>query len=337
MYVLIAILTLNMNNLSDPIPQGIQVSETDGFKIAQAIYNAVTGKTEKLTKFYDKNFRVDMNALRQLDAKLRQMRTQWHVAQSSDSITIHHNADNKDQFSSFERFGIYDSSRAEPVESIVYQHNFLIAMTGIGKAQPYTATVRIASRAAMFDKLKHGGPPPAFFRLFQRGTITVEIDYVDYVVARNIQSTLDSWINEIEVLPESKSLVWLQNHSAWAPRAVSFAVFLVAFYAINSISGQLPTSTNPRDAARLVIFGLPFLWLATQLAKTFGGMVEERLDNYAPLSYIDLNVGDKRLADRIAKHSKLSCFTALFWFATVLAEGVGIGLFTSWLYDKFVK
>ena len=306
----------------------------DAFKVAQAIYNAVTGKTEKLTQLYDKNFRIDRESLNQLHAKLSQMTGQWQVIQSTDSITVHHTNDNKDVFSSFERFSIYDRSRAEPVESIVYQYNFLMAMPKAEKPQPYTITVRLLSRAATYDKLERG-MPQTFLRVFQRGTITVEIDYVDYVVARNILSTLDSWVAEITVIPEMRPLLWLQNRSHWVPRVFHFTIFAVGFFAVSRLASGIDASATPKTVGQLILFALPFLWIALHIAKAIGHVIEEQLDRYAPLSYILLNVGDERVVEKATMKNKSFCRRAITWTASILIEGLCIGLATEWLYDQF--
>lgn len=63
----------------DNTPNGIQIQGTEAFKIAQAIYHAVTGKTEKLSKNYTENFRITIEDILQLHAKCEQMCGQWTI------------------------------------------------------------------------------------------------------------------------------------------------------------------------------------------------------------------------------------------------------------------
>lgn len=323
-----------MSDNCSPQPAGIILQSADAFKIAQAVYNVVTGKTEKLSQLYDKNFKIDRASLTQLHAKLSQMRGQWQIIESTDSVTVHHANDNKEQFSSFERFGIYDSTRTEPVESVVYQHNFLMAMPQADKPQPYAVTVRIVSRAATLNKLEIGMPSSGIFRIFQRGTIIVEIDYVDYVVARSILSTIDSWVAEVTILHESALMMKLQMHSHWIPRLIPHVIFIVAFVTILKLTASMDVGSSPKLIGQLILFALPFLWIVVQAAQIVGRLIERQVDNYAPLSYINLNIGDQRLAEKVGKKNTSLCRKALAWVGAIVIEGVGIGLFTSWLYDK---
>jgi hypothetical protein len=317
-----------------PSNPALEIADDNKFKIAQALYNVVTGKTERLTNFYDRNFKIGEAALTQLHAKLTQMRGQWNVLQSNDSITLHHTSENKEQFSSFERFRIYDKSRPEPVETIVYQHNFLIALPGTDSPQSYTATVRMHSRAALHENIQRALPPAAILKFFQKGTIIVEIDYVDYTVARNISSTIDSWVNEIETTSEASFVLWIQRYSHWIPRIFFLLIFSIAFFAITRIAGSLDVSASPLEVGRMIVFCLPFLWFVAHLAKALGHLVEQQVDQFLPLSFIDLNVGDRRVAQQADKKNRSFCCTALIWGLAVAVEGIGIGLLTSWLYER---
>jgi hypothetical protein len=66
------------------------IEENDQFKIAQAIYNAVTGKTEKLSRPYSKDYLITADDVRQLHLKCQQACGQWVVLNKSESITVHH-------------------------------------------------------------------------------------------------------------------------------------------------------------------------------------------------------------------------------------------------------
>ena len=106
------------------------IQSTEAFKIAQAIYSAVTGKTEKLSKIFSDNYKITEADILQLHAKCEQMCTQWNVLSKNENITIQHTDDNKQNFSSIERLKLYDKSQTSPVEGITaffificYLHN----------------------------------------------------------------------------------------------------------------------------------------------------------------------------------------------------------------------
>src|SRR5690606_20583418 len=106
---------------------------------------------------------------------------------------------NKETFSSFERFEIYDTSRMSPVETVVYELNILLTIPHSEKPQNYKVTIRAMSRIAFYKRMQEDAPMPPFMRLFGGSAVVAEIEYVDYVIARNILSMVDSWIAEVEV------------------------------------------------------------------------------------------------------------------------------------------
>ena len=111
-------------------------------------------------------------------------------------VTVRHIDENEETFSSFDRFLIYDSSKTAPVESIVYEFNVLIRIKGFDKPQNYKTRVRILSRLALAKHMEDDSMPP-FFPLFRQPTILVEVEYVDYVIARNMLGMAETWVNEV--------------------------------------------------------------------------------------------------------------------------------------------
>ncbi len=93
---------------SDQAP-GFLIQGGEAYKIAQALYHVVTGKTETVSKQFTDNYRVTLDDLKQLQAKLEQMCTQWTIIERNENITIFHIDDNKEVFSSINRLQLYDS------------------------------------------------------------------------------------------------------------------------------------------------------------------------------------------------------------------------------------
>mgnify|MGYP006892524707 CR=1 FL=1 len=81
----------------------------------------------------------------------------------------------------------------------------------------------------MLEKFDDEGVPSAFLRFVDRGPIKAEIEYVDYVVARNMMSTLDSWVEGVEQSKKNKYLTYTHRYSYWIPR-LSRLLLLFFFY-----------------------------------------------------------------------------------------------------------
>ncbi len=121
------------------------IKGSEAHTVAQAVYHSVTGKTEKLTKAFSNNYKITFEDIQQLHAKCKQMCTQWNVIESNENITVNHVDDNKEDFSSLDRFKIYDKSQTSAIEGIAYEYNVLIFPKNSTKAQPYKIHVRMAS------------------------------------------------------------------------------------------------------------------------------------------------------------------------------------------------
>lgn len=283
------------NNGSGEQP-GFLIPSSEAFKIAQALYNSVTGKTEKLSKRFSENYKIGLNDIHQLHAKIDQMCAQWNVINKSENITVHHVNDNKQTFSSIDRFKIYDQSQTAPIESIVYEFNLLIQLSNTPKPQPYQIVVRLASPIAMHHKAREEVPAAIFLRFFRGESVNVDIQYVDYVVARNIMSTIDSWISAIELVPPSKALKLLQRYSYWYDRICGLFLMIAALLASSSsIQTVFAGNESNEFLATFLIWAFGFTVISYFIGNALGNFVESGVDGVTQSGYIKINSGDARL------------------------------------------
>ena len=177
----------------------------------QGIYNELTGKSEEVGKSYSKPIRVKFSDIEQLNHKITQACEQYNVVSGSCSVTVYYVDDTRDQFSSFDRFRLHNSGSTSPVESVLLKYNFLVLLPKTKKPQSYTVSIRLASRVAVSKRMKSEfyGTPPSIFRLMGNRTAVVEIQYVDYMVARNFLNLIDEWFKGIPTATEFKPLHWL--------------------------------------------------------------------------------------------------------------------------------
>lgn len=319
-------------NIEQP---GFMVKGSQAFKIAQALYNTVTGKTEKLSKRFSENYKIEINDIIQLHAKVEQMCAQWNVIESNENITIHHINDNKEVFSSLERFKVYDQSQTSPVESIVYEFNLLIQLSNTPKPQPYQITVRFDSKIAIQEKMLTDLPGRVFIRLFRGGAINLDIDYVDYVVARNIVSTIDSWVSTIETAPNNKALKILQNHSHNFGNISGFILMIIALITSVSFVNKLSFSIgNNQQLAEFLLVSFGFIITSYFIGKALGTFIANGLNRVFELSYIKINVGDEKAIESAIKKNKKSFTKVTMSFLLVTAHAIGSSYFAAILYES---
>lgn len=311
------------DNLPHSNTAAVQVDDGDRFKIAQAIYNAVTGKTETLSRPYGKDYLVTRDDIHQLHEKLLQACSQWEVLQKNCNITVHHFEENKEVFSSFERFKVYDQSRTSPTESVVFEFNILLKLPGTEKPQPYKIVVRSLSKIAMIKRMEKEMAPPSFFRFFSAGNIVIEVEYVDYVVARNMIGVLESWVSEIEIDSRYSWARPIQRFSHWIPPIIHASMIGIFGFALFSATpAVLPSGSESSTLAQWLILGASSLILAGLLGRAFGRMAETGIDRITSISAIKLNKGDDRLIERFKTRNRLRLLQAVSALVFAVAQGI---------------
>lgn len=282
----------------------------------QGIYNELTGKSEEVGKSYSKPIQVKFSDIDQLNYKIIQACEQYNVVSSNCSATVWYVNDTRDRFSSFERFRLHNSGSVSPVESVLIKYNFLFLLPKTKQPQSYTVSIRLASRVAITKRMESEfyGAPPSIFRLMGNRTAVIDIQYVDYLVARNFLNLIDEWFKGIPTASEFKPLHWLQVRSHLIPRVARFAT--AVFVALLVVT-LLPIFIA-QGATDLLSFGqfLGYALLGIYSAYTLSGwsatFIESSLDHYTELSYLHLTKGDEQEISKAERNNKL-----------VIAKGIG--------------
>jgi hypothetical protein len=273
----------------------------------QGIYNEITGKTEQIGRGFEVSFQIEFADIEQLHLKMMQLCEQYNICSSNHSVTIYYSEDNKEQFSSFERFRLYNKNNPNPVESLVIKYNFLIILPQVNKPQSYTVTVKLASRVAIIKKLQQDVPTSvSVFRVMGSRTALITVDYVDYLVARNFVDTFDVWT---KTLTKSDLPVWLlgiQRHSHHMPSILRYAIMIVLTVIIaKRIPAWIPPASTDLGNLGLVLFlVLTTTIFCAELGKSIGRFLERSLDDLSGISYLKLTRGDELLVSEAAAENR---------------------------------
>lgn len=305
---------------------GLILTSAENFKIAQALYHIITGKTEKTTKLYKSNYHITFEDIEQLYAKLTQMLTQWEILGSTCNIIISHCNDGNDEYSSFERFRLYDSSKATAVEDITFSFSFLLKQKAIGddrceSVQNYNITVRLLNKVAFYNNRKRA-LNPQFIRIVTEDNMILEIEYVDYAIARNIISTIDSWESELNKNDNNKVLDFIQSISMYFPRITQVILFIITcLVLINNINSDLVDFIS---LARFGLFSTLIVFTFFQLGHYLGKYLENNIDGLISTAYIELNRGDKKELKRYHDNN----LRRILSIASMIIGTVILGIFT---------
>lgn len=81
-------------------------------KVYQDIYHQVTGRTEQIRKRYSDNLLVEFPEIEQLHFKVHQLCDVHKIIACNEVISVFHEKERKEQFTSFERFRAYNTNAA---------------------------------------------------------------------------------------------------------------------------------------------------------------------------------------------------------------------------------
>lgn len=265
-------------------------------KVYQDIYHQITGRTEQIRKRYLDNLLIEFAELEQLHYKIMQLCDVHNVVANTETVSVFHEKERKEEFTSFERFKAYNSNSSSPTGSVVLKYNFSIIPAGLERPQEYVVTLRLVSRVVVSKQLSDDALPfvrARFFGLLSTLVAEVTVEYTDYVVARGFLEAFDEWVKGCKATPQSKTLRLLQRYSHRIPDIVQIGVACVAtFFALRAVP---EVSSTFVAMAQLVILFVGALFVLTRLARMMGGLIEEAIDSFPELSYLKLNKGDEKL------------------------------------------
>ena len=295
-------------------------------KVYQDVYHQVTGRTEQIRKRYSQNLLIELSEIEQLHHKIMQLCDVHKIVAKNEVVSVFHDKERKEQFTSFDRFSAYNANAPSPTVNVVLKYNFSIIPAGLDKPQEYVVTVRLTSRVAMLQQIESEAPPFVRGRVFSfmaGNTAEVTIDYADYVVARGFLEAFDEWIRGCKSEPDISWIVFLQRWSHLIPKSAKLAAAtVIAFFALRAAPTFITSSTDPQLWARFLIFFGGGFYLITTLAEAAGSTIEEAIDGYTVISYLNLNKGDKKLISEFSKRKRRT--TLKFVFGCLLTLVLGI-------------
>lgn len=322
----------NGDDDSAGVPGGVVVigesnsSTQISIQTLQGIYNEITGKTETVGKSYGRAFQIQFSDVEQLNRKLEQAHAQYNVVSSNCNITVFYADDTRDVFSSFARFALHNAGSSSSVESVLLKYNILVCLPNTRQAQAYTISVRLMSRIAVSTRIMSDfhGSVPSFLRYMGNRTALVEIEYVDYMVARNFLNIVDDWFKVLPTAFESKVINWMQVRSHLIPRFLKFATAVfVGLLLVFIAPHYVPKGTT--DLLMLVRFsGIALLtvYAAHTIAGWFAKITENGLDMYSELSYLKFTKGDEKEIANAMRENKFAFVKSVGGFVLTICVSI---------------
>jgi hypothetical protein len=245
----------NGDNQGDVISIGNEQASIS-LKVYQDIYHQITGRTEQIRQRYTDNILLDFSEIEQLHFKVMQLCEVHTVIAKNEVISVFHEKERKEQFTSFERFKTYNSNTTKPTVNIVLRYNFSILLPDRRQPQEYIVTVRLTSRVAMLHAMEDEVPSfmrGRFLGLATMHTAEVSVEYADYVVARSFLEAFDEWIEGCQSTPKNKLLEFAQEYSHLIPKTLQLGLAAIVIYFCIQESPAFLSSGAPEDWGRFFI------------------------------------------------------------------------------------
>ena len=278
-------------------------------KVYQDIYHQVTGRTEQIRKRQFDNLLLEYTDIEQLHHKVMQLCDVHRVIAKNETVSVFHDKERKEQFTSFARFQAYNANATSPCVSVVLKYNFSLIPAGLEKPQEYVVSFRLTSRVALLDQLDDEAPPflrgGAYFGYVHESTAEVTVDYVDYVIARGFLEAFDEWVKGCKSIPQNELLNFGRRHSHWIPLVARIAIVAMLTWFFWQAAAVLAQSkASPEQWARLGFLYVGGGFVFVSLVSTAASFIERAIDGYPELSYLKLNRGDTKLIQSFSDRRK---------------------------------
>lgn len=308
------------------------------FKMAQAFYSEITGKSEKISEKFTKSFILTIENVEQLHKRIIQATTQYSVVTASASFAVEYENDSSERFSSIERFNAHAGTKGVPVEEVDISYNFLIILPDTKKPQEYRINIRLVSRAVKLEDLKSrtdGMPFSVPLWQFDNAlTCRASIDFIDITVANAFMSVIKSWNSGLEEVETNETLNKLRPISKYMPALFKYGLFAAGVIYTFGVVEKYFSVPEPQTTAMFVLIAYIFNFTLWKAGLFSGRKAEHHLNQLYDVSYIMFSGADKTLAKKCKaakrKNTMISIGYLIGTFVLgVLASGVASYIFKS--------
>lgn len=269
----------------------------------QDIFQQITKPKTSLSKNYSDNLMLKFEDIENLNHMVIQSLKGENIVAFNSSVTVVHRDKSQPTFDGFEDFRNYATGGSSPTRIVVLVYRYALKYGTEEKLQSYELKIELNSKLTSYEVINDDKLPSAMKAVLVRVMPTVElkIKYDDYLKAKVFVDLVDNWVKGCSNSDNYKTnfIKTLQSYSdSFSAIFSCFFVFGFMFYLQRNIESFVTTNSNVQELALFFIQVLGISYLIIMIARGVGRLVENFLDFFPFLSYININKGDINLIEK---------------------------------------
>lgn len=306
------------------------------FKMAQAFYNELTGKSEQISEKFTKSYILTIDNIEQLHQRIIQSTAQYSIASANASFSIKYQNDSSERFSSIERFKVHAGAKGIPVEEVDISYRFLVVLPETKKPQEYRINISLISRVVKIEglrkKIEDINISIPLWQFDSELTCRASIDFTDITVANAFMSVIESWERTLDEVDTSPLIKKIRPFAKHMPSIFKYGLLLAGTYYTLGVVDKYFILPEAHTTAVFLLVAFLFNFLLWKIGLNTGNRSKKHLNQLYEVSYIYFSVADKKLADQCSSARKKNIvFGGLYLAGTfligVLASGVASYIF----------
>ena len=285
---------------------------------------------------------ISFEDIEQLNFKISQCLESYGARIGNCGVITQYANSQRDTFSSFERFKLYNSGAVSPTTNINISNDCLIVPAGSAKTLQYRIEIDLPSPVGIQVKSKSDRIGAFEYHLiFHNLHGHSRISYVDYAAARHFQAQIKEWVDGLTIHTKPKFLSILQSHSHYfrsvVPLVIQIAIFVSAYLFLKNPEITLGAGTQFENSilAQFSILIIAAIFVSSFFGMIVGRIIETSIDRLQPLSYVKLNRGDEIAIKKAEKNNSLRQLIAIGGVVTFAASAIGLNLLSSYLFSVY--
>ncbi len=279
-------------------------------------------------KLFNKNYRIDINDIKQLLTKVTQEFDSCTVLSATANVSVRLGKNIRYEFRNWKEFEEFDKSHSERTSSV--QTEIVIDVIRKEGLTPERYSVQVSAQ----NNLNNNSLIMGNLAFVRPGTfpvppsaLAVEITFNNYIIGKNLQSTIDNWEQSLQI-ENSKIIDILQKKTHIISDVIPYLAAILSLLLAYKISKfDLKIETWICLSAASTMFSL-------YIGNNISTFITEKLEKINRGNIITLTRGDENHSKKITKSNTTLILKAiaslLFFVLQVLAA-----LYIEKIFDKF--